>query len=86
MNSNTILITGASSGIGEACAEAFARQGWRLIVSSRRESKLIALKTKLEQLYGSAVYVLPMDVRSRADVEKALLAGVPRKNVISFLQ
>lgn len=69
----TVLITGASSGIGEACAHAFAKLGARLIISSRSESKLVLLKLQLEKMYHVAVAVLPMDVSIRENVERAIL-------------
>lgn len=43
-----VLITGASSGIGAACAEAFAAQSCNLILLARREQRLQELKEKLE--------------------------------------
>lgn len=49
MNSQTVFITGASSGIGEACAIKFAQQGYNLILNSRRADKLETLK----QEYGN---------------------------------
>ncbi len=58
----TILITGATSGFGKACAEYFAEQGWQLILTGRRIERLEELKTQL----GSAVrQVIPLDVRDR---------------------
>ena len=50
MNTDTVLITGASSGIGEALAENFARDGYDLVLVARSEDKLLALKRRLEGL------------------------------------
>ena len=58
-----ILITGASSGIGEACAHAFAKLGARIILAARSAETLAALKAHLEKTYSIAVYVVVMDVR-----------------------
>ena len=44
----TVLITGATSGIGKACAELFSTQGYRLIITGRRIEKLEELKTNQE--------------------------------------
>lgn len=44
-----VLITGASSGIGAACAEAFAAQSCNLVLLARREQRLQDLKIKLEE-------------------------------------
>ena len=44
----TVLITGATSGIGEACARRFARGGYQLVLTGRNEEKLDALRKELE--------------------------------------
>ncbi|HEY0978106.1 MAG TPA: SDR family oxidoreductase [Flavobacteriales bacterium] len=71
-----ILITGATSGFGEASARLFAAEGWRVIISGRRRDRLDALKRELEGLHGPVVHALRMDVRDRAEVERAI-AGLP---------
>lgn len=67
-----VLITGASSGIGRACAEAFLAQGARVIAAARRTDRLEELRTE----YGHAVLPLAMDVRDRAQVGEAV-ASLP---------
>ena len=66
------LITGASSGIGQACARKFAQAGHRLILNARSVDKLQALKQELEQAYATDVLLLPFDVRDRAKAEEAI--------------
>jgi 3-hydroxy acid dehydrogenase/malonic semialdehyde reductase len=66
------LVTGASSGIGEATAEALAKAGARVIISARTESKLQALQKKLQDNYNADVYLMPLDVCKRQAVEAAL--------------
>jgi 3-hydroxy acid dehydrogenase/malonic semialdehyde reductase len=67
-----VLVTGASSGFGEACAEAFVRAGARVIAAGRRKDRLEALAARL----GAAVHPLVLDVRDRAAVERAI-GGLP---------
>lgn len=68
----TALITGASSGIGEALARHFAKQGFDLVITARRESNLNALA---EELRGSVlVTVVSCDLAERAGVDTLLNA------------
>lgn len=72
---NTILITGASSGIGKACAERLAKTGSRLILTARRGDRLEALAESL-RLEGAEVYTAILDVRDLAAVE-AFVDAIP---------
>jgi len=69
-----ILITGASSGIGEACARRFARDGAHLILWARRLEKLDRMADELETGHGVRVHVAQVDVRDRARVNAAAAA------------
>lgn len=64
----TILITGASSGIGEACAHAFAAAGHHIIITARRQDLLDALAEKLQSAYQVKVLPLCFDVSKREEV------------------
>ena len=66
-----MLITGATSGIGEATARAAAAAGWDLVVTGRRRERLEALAEELRQ-GGRKVEVLVFDVRDREAVEAAV--------------
>ena len=74
----TILITGASSGIGEGCARKFASQGARLILNARSTDKLTDLADELREKYGTECYVMPFDVRDRESAAAAL-DGLPEE-------
>ena len=65
----TILITGATSGFGKACAEYFAAQGWQLILTGRRTERLEQLKTELG---GAVSQIITLDVREREQVFEQL--------------
>lgn len=66
-----VLITGASSGIGEACARRFAKEGYDLILASRSKEKLEMLRGELSAT-GADVKVLPFDLRDRAAATAAI--------------
>ena len=65
----TVLVTGASAGIGEACARSFASYGANLILCARREERLTALKGELESEHGIDVRIKELDVQKREAVE-----------------
>lgn len=71
MRKKTALITGATSGIGEACARRFALGGYNLILTGRNTSRLTELKSELETT-GSEVLAMAFDVRNREATEKAV--------------
>lgn len=67
----TALITGATSGIGEACARKFAQGGYDVIITGRNKQRLAALKMELET-GKTKVLALAFDVRNRATATKAI--------------
>jgi 3-hydroxy acid dehydrogenase / malonic semialdehyde reductase len=70
----TVLVTGASAGIGEACARAFAAAGARLVLVARRRERLEALATALDREHGTETHLVELDVRDGAAVDAALAA------------
>ena len=67
----TALITGATSGIGEACARKFAEGGYNRILTARRAEKLAEIKTQLEAK-GTKVRTLVFDVRDAEAAKQAI--------------
>ncbi len=72
MTAKTVLITGASSGIGEACARRFAEQGHSLILTGRRLERLEALAAELRGDKRIEVTALSMDVSKRESIQSML--------------
>jgi 3-hydroxy acid dehydrogenase / malonic semialdehyde reductase len=72
MQGRTVMITGASSGIGEACARRFAVEGADLILWARRADRLDAVADHVRTTHGVAVRTAQVDVRDRAAVEAAV--------------
>jgi NADP-dependent 3-hydroxy acid dehydrogenase YdfG len=73
-----VLITGATSGFGEACAKKFAANGYDLIITGRREDRLATLQQQLQQEYKIAVLPLCFDVRDQQAVN-TVLGNIPDK-------
>lgn len=68
----TVLITGATSGIGKATAEIFARHGYRVIITGRRARRLEELKARLQEEYGAGILAIAYDVRDAESVEEVM--------------
>jgi len=66
------LVTGSTSGIGEACARTLAKLGYNLIIVGRREERLLKLKNELEESFNSDIYTIQLDVRNQDNVETAI--------------
>lgn len=66
------MITGATSGIGAACARKFAGAGYRVIITARRAGQLSAMAGEIEKEFGVEALPLPFDVRDREEVKRAL--------------
>jgi len=76
LQNRIVFITGASAGIGAACARAFAAEGARLLLAARRLERLEAMEVDLLEAGAAAVHAFQLDVQGRAGVERTL-AGLP---------
>ncbi len=72
LNKKSVLITGASSGIGEACAYAFAREGCSLILIARRKDRLTKIKSAIEKKYNVSVEFIILDISKKENVFSSL--------------
>ncbi len=72
LTGSIVFVTGASAGIGEACAFAFAREGARLLLAARRVERLEAMRAKLMDAGAQDVHAFGLDVRDNAAVQKAI--------------
>lgn len=87
MSAQTVWITGASSGIGEALAVRFARDGARLVLSARRQSELerVAASCREAGLTAEQVLVLPLDVTDWESLPGAVRAVLDTFGTIDLL-
>jgi NADP-dependent 3-hydroxy acid dehydrogenase YdfG len=81
---STVVITGATSGIGRETAREFARAGARVVAAGRREDRLRELVTEIEGQGGEALAV-PTDVADRAQVEALIARAVERFGAVDTL-
>lgn len=76
--SRTVLITGASSGIGEAAANLFAENAYKLILTGRRRERLEDLAKNIRKMHNTKVLVLCVDVRQRK-ASKTAIENLPEE-------
>lgn len=69
LKGQTVFVTGASSGIGKACAEYFAELGTNLVIVARREERLKKLANELTSKYGISCLPIHLDVRDHEEVQ-----------------
>ncbi|OGT32712.1 MAG: NAD(P)-dependent oxidoreductase [Gammaproteobacteria bacterium RIFCSPHIGHO2_02_FULL_39_13] len=70
LKNKIVLITGATSGIGEACALQFAQAGAKLILCARRLEKLKTLSEKIKNAFQTAIYYFKCDVQNYEEIKK----------------
>jgi len=76
--SRTVLVTGASAGIGAALARTYAANGWNLILTARREAPLQTLATALASSHRVTATVIPEDLSDPAAPERLVAAVTAR--------
>jgi len=81
LKGKTVLVTGASSGIGRAAARAFVREGMRVVLSARSQDKLAALAAEL----GSNAIVIPADLGQPREVDRLVAESILRLGGIDVL-
>src|SRR5215207_9437301 len=81
----TVLITGATAGIGAACARAFAAEGARLLLAARRTDRLEALAAELREAHGTETHLVALDVRDAGVVSMVLEHLPPEWSAIDVL-
>lgn len=64
------FITGATSGIGKACAYLFAQNSWNIIITGRRRNRLDELEKEITSKYAVSCKTLCFDVRNKSEVQK----------------
>ncbi|KAG0175679.1 hypothetical protein DFQ30_000007 [Apophysomyces sp. BC1015] len=81
LEGKNVLITGASAGIGEACAREFAREGSNLILTARRLDRLESLKQELSEKHSAIqIHTMALDIREKKNIDKAV-AELPVKDI-----
>lgn len=76
----TALITGATSGIGEAFARRFAKEGYNLIITGRREEKINKLAEELRKKYRVNIEVIIVELANKVNIE-FLIEKIRNKNI-----
>ncbi len=85
LKNRNVFITGASSGIGKACATAFAREGSNLLLAARRKERIDELARSLEETYGIMTHSIQLDVRNPDEVAGAVGSLPPAWDHIDIL-
>ncbi len=72
LKNKIVLITGASSGIGQACALAFAKEGANLMLAARRLNRLKTIASSITKQYNSKILTIELDVRNYEKVKSTI--------------
>lgn len=83
IENKVVLITGASSGIGQSTAELLAKKGAKIVLAARRESRLKELADKINKAGGQAIYQVT-DVTNPEDSKN--WCNMPKKNLVKLMR
>lgn len=85
MKNKTVIVTGASSGMGRAMAQRFADDGANVVITGRNEEKLETVRKEMEETASGKVIGVPMDVRKVEDVDRMVEKAVEAFGEIDYL-
>ena len=85
LKNSLVLITGASSGIGQSCAAEFANHGCNLLLVARRKDRISDLGRRLEGEHNIRVHTLQLDIRNNKDVANAFSSLPPEWKRVDIL-
>jgi len=85
LRNKVVFITGASSGIGLACARIFAADGARILITARLVDRLAKLADELRAAHGVSVHAFALDVRDSGAVERTIAGLPPELSAIDVL-
>lgn len=85
VSGKTMIVTGASSGIGRATAFKFAAEGAQLVLVARSAEKLAAVAEEIAKTYGSKTLVVPADLTKPKDIERVVSESVQHFGAIDIL-
>lgn len=85
LQNKIVLITGASSGIGHACARLFAKNGTKLILCARRQERIEQLASDLKAMHNTESLVITLDVQDKYKVESTLSSLPAEWQAVSVL-
>jgi 3-hydroxy acid dehydrogenase/malonic semialdehyde reductase len=85
LKDKVVFVTGASSGIGQATAQAFAAEGAKVLMCARRAERLEDLAQTIEYEHKAAVHYFRLDVRDQPAVDQAIAGLAPEWRAIDIL-
>ena len=74
LKNKVVFISGASSGIGKACANAFAAEGAKLILAARRKERLDELASELIEKFSSETKILSFDIQNYKEIKESFIS------------